>query len=269
MNRTALITGASSGIGAELAKIFAAGGYDLVLVARSGDSLDQLAAELQKNASIRVTVLAKDLSQPFTAEEIYTALQAQKIPVDILVNNAGYGTHGRFDRLDLGEELAMLEVNVLSLVKLTRLFLPGMVSRGYGRILNVGSTGSFSPTPLMASYGGSKAFVLFFSEALSEELKGTGVTVTALCPGVTRSGFQERSNVAGIPLLRGPVMTPREVAETGYRALVRGQAVIVPGFFNWLITFVVRISPRSVVRWASLRALKTDEETINKTVLHQ
>ena len=260
MNQTVLITGASSGIGAELAKIFAVEGYNLVLVARSEDKLNQLAATLQKNAPIQITVLAKDLSQPGAAEEIYTALQSQNIPVDILVNNAGYGTHGRFDRLDLGEELAMLEVNVLSLVKLTRLFLPGMIARGSGRILNVGSTGSFSPAPLMASYGGSKSFVLSFSEALSEELKGTGITVTALCPGATHSGFQERSNVVAIPMLRGPVMTAREVAVTGYRALMRGQVVIIPGFFNWLIAFFVRISPRALVRWSSLQMLKTGEE---------
>ncbi|HVN54689.1 MAG TPA: SDR family oxidoreductase [Anaerolineaceae bacterium] len=267
MNQTVLITGASSGIGAELVKIFAAEGCNLVLVARSEERLNQLAVELQKNAPIRATILAKDLSKPFAAEEIFTALQAQNISVDILVNSAGYGTHGRFDRLDLGEELAMLDVNVLSLVKLTRLFLPGMVVRGYGRILNLGSTGSFSPTPLMASYGGSKAFVLFFSEALSEELKGTGVTVTALCPGVTRSGFQERSNITGIRLLRGPVMTPQEVAQTGYQSLMRGQAVVIPGLFNWMISFLVRVFPRSLVRWASFQSLKSDLPSKNKPAM--
>ncbi len=266
MKETVLITGASGGIGAELSKLFAAGGRDLVLVARSQNKLNQLASDLQKAHPIRVTVLAKDLSDPAAPGEIFAALQAQNIAIDILVNNAGYGTHGPFEELDLTAELAMLELDVLSLVKLTRLFLPGMVARGHGRILNLGSTGSFAPVPLMADYGAAKAFVLSFSEALSEELRGKNVTVTALCPGVTITGFQERSNVQGMTMLRGPVQTAAEVARTGYNALMRGQAVAVPGLYNWLMAFSVRLVPRSLSRWMSHQLMKSEPQPKEGTV---
>ncbi len=255
MDRTVLITGASSGIGKALSKLFAADGYHLVLVARSEDSLRQLAAELGGAYSVRAAVLVKDMSQHSAPDEIYAELQSLGVTVDALVNCAGYGTHNRFDRSDLAEELAMIQVNATSLVHLTRLFLPGMLERGFGRILTVGSTGSFGPVPYMAAYGATKAFVLSFSEALSEEMKGTGVSVTALCPGVTITGFQERAQVHGTALLRGPVMTADEVALIGYKALMSGKVVVVPGAFNQLMTFSPRLVPRSLTRWLSARLL--------------
>ena len=258
MKKTALVTGASSGIGAALSRLFAAEGYDLVLVARSRPELDQLAAELSQKYGISVTVLAKDLTLPASAGEIYEALETRLIPVDILANIAGFGTYGEFASLDLKRELEMIQVDVVSMVQLTRLFLPGMLQRGFGRILNVGSTGSFAPVPLMSTYGGSKAFVLSFSEGLSEELKGTPVRVTALCPGVTRTGFQETARVNRVRLIRGPVMSAEQVARIGYKALMHGQAVVVPGFANQLLAFSVRFTPRSMARSLSRRMMEQE-----------
>lgn len=257
MNRTVLITGASSGIGKALSKLFAADGYNLVLVARSEDTLRQLAADLQVAYPVQAAVLVKDMSKPSAPDEIFAALQSQGVIVDVLVNSAGYGTHNRFERSNLAEELAMVQVNATSLMHLTRLFLPGMLERGFGRILNVGSTGSFAPTPYMATYGATKAFVLSFSEALSEELKGTDVHVTALCPGVTRTGFQDRAQVNGMVLLRGPVMTADEVARTGYKALMSGKPVVVPGAMNGLMAFSPRLVPRGLTRWVGARLMES------------
>jgi short-subunit dehydrogenase len=251
MSKCALITGASSGIGLELSKIFASEGYDLILVARNETKLNQLAAGLKQQHRRNIIVLAKDLSDPAAPEQIAETLQSQGVTIDVLVNNAGYGTHGEFVRSDPAEELRMIQVNLISLTHLTRLFLPGMVKRGHGRILNLGSTGSFAPTPGMAVYAATKAYVLSFSEALSEELKGSGVQVTALCPGVTLTGFQERAHVTNIRMLRGPAMSAREVAEAGYRSLMRGKTVVVPGFMNQLMAFFVRLTPRATVRQIS------------------
>ena len=251
MRRTALVTGASSGIGQALSKIFAAQGNDLVLVARSQAKLEEIAGELSKKYAVSATVLAKDLSEPSSAREIFESLEKQGLRVDYLVNNAGFGTYGAFASLDLQRELEMLQVDVVSLVQLTRLFLPGMLRGGFGRILNVGSTGSFAPVPLMSTYGASKAFVLSFSEGLSEELKGTPVRVTALCPGVTLTGFQETARVDRMRLVRGPAMSAEQVAQIGYQAMMRGQAVVVPGFANQVLAFSVRFTPRSMARWLS------------------
>jgi short-subunit dehydrogenase len=153
----------------------------------------------------------------------------------------------------------MVQVNVASLVQLTRLFLPGMLARGYGRILNLGSTGSFAPTPQMAVYGATKAFVLWFSEALGEELRGTPIRVTALCPGVTRTGFQERANVADTRLVAGPGLSAERVAREGFEALMRGRSVVVPGFWNWLMAQSVRFTPRTVALRLSNRLLQGEE----------
>ncbi len=255
MQKTVLITGASSGIGYELSKLFAADGANLVLVARSEGRLNEIASDLAQTYGVRVTVLAKDLSDPASPDEIFAALQAQSIGVDVLVNNAGFGTYGPFATIDWAEELRMLQVNMISLTHLTKLYLPGMIARRSGRILNVGSTGSFAPGPLMAAYCATKAYVLSLSEAISEEVRGTGVSVTALCPGVTRTGFQARANVEHIQLTSGSMMSARQVAEAGYKALMRGQAIVVPGFLNQLLVSSIRISPRSLVRRAAHRMM--------------
>jgi short-subunit dehydrogenase len=244
--KTALITGASGGIGYELSKLFAADGYGLVLVARSQEKLEQTATELSQGYGVNLMSLAMDLSDPAAPPEIYAALQAQSIRIDVLVNNAGFGVHGPFSQTDWAEELAMLHVNVVALTRLTKLLLPGMLERGWGRILNVGSTGSFAPAPLMAVYGASKAYVLSFSEALGEELRGTGVSVTALCPGVTRTGFQARAGVGGTRYVQSGAMSARQVAQIGYGALMRGRPVVVPGVSNSALIFLARFMPRGL-----------------------
>jgi len=254
--KTVLITGASSGIGYELSKLFAADGANLVLVARNEQRLNEIASDLAQTHGVRVTVLAKDLSDPASPDEIFAALQARSIVVDVLVNNAGFGTYGPFAQIDWDEELRMLQVNMVSLTHLTKLFLPGMIERRSGRILNVGSTGSFAPGPLMAAYCATKAYVLSLSEAISEEVRGTGVSVTALCPGVTRTGFQARAKVEQIQLTSGSMMSARQVAEAGYKALMRGQAIVVPGFLNQLLVFSARIAPRSLVRRVAHRMMQ-------------
>jgi len=238
---TALITGASSGIGLELARIFAGKGYGLVLVARNKQRLEEIAAEL-KPASVKV--IAKDLSLGGAAEEI----QRDVPKADVLVNNAGFTVFGKFAETPLAEELSMMQLNMTALVVLTKLYLPGMIGAGNGRILNVASTAAFQPGPLMAIYYATKAFVLSFSEAIGNELEGTGVTVTALCPGPTATGFQERGKMQESGLVKGKkIMDARTVAEVGYRALMAGKRVVIPGVKNKLLAQSIRVSPRSMV----------------------
>lgn len=238
---TALITGASGGIGLELARIFAEQGYALVLVARSRDRLEEIAAELKPTP---VQVFAKDLTLVGAAEGVL-----REVPkVDVLVNNAGYGVYGPFLKTPLDEELGMLQLNMTALVVLTKLYLPGMVASKNGKILNVASTAAFQPGPLMALYYATKAFVLSFSEAIGSELEGTGVTVTALCPGPTATGFQARTKLEKSRLFqRMKVMDARTVAEAGYRGLMAGKPVVIPGVMNKLLAQSVRFSPRTMV----------------------
>ncbi len=247
MNKTALITGASSGIGYELALLFARGGYDCILVARSQDKLRELADRLEREHHIKTLVVGKDLSKPTAVDEIYEEVTAAGLAVDVLVNNAGFPVFGLFVETDLMIELEMLQVNVVALTALTTLFLKGMVERRAGRILNLASTAAFLPGPLMAVYYASKAYVLSFSEALANELRGTGVTVTALCPGPTRTGFQKRGVMEDSRLVQGSIADAASVALAGYRGLMAGKTVVIPGFSNKLVPWVVRLSPRGVV----------------------
>lgn len=246
-SKTALITGASGGIGYELAKLFARDGYNLVLVARRESKLDQIKTDFEKQHGISVRVMAKDLSEPQAPEEIYRALQQDAVQIDMLVNNAGFTVYGEFAETNLKAELEMLQVNIVALTHLTKLFLPGMMERRHGRILNLASTAAFVPGPLMAIYYASKAYVLSFSEAIATELRGTGVTVTALCPGLTQTGFQKRGNLEGSRLLANPaVMGAATVARIGYRAMIKGRTTAIAGFSNWLMVQGVRFVPRKV-----------------------
>jgi uncharacterized protein len=247
MSKTALITGASSGIGYELALLYARDGFDCILVARSRDKLDALAARIEAEFRVRTLVLAKDLSKTTTVDEIFEEVTAASMPVDVLVNNAGFPVFGLFTDTNLESELEMLQVNVTALTQLTKLFLRGMVERRYGRILNLASTASFEPGPLMAVYYASKAYVLSFSEALANELRGTGVTVTALAPGPTRTGFQKRGQLEDSRLVQGDIADAQSVALAGYRGLMAGKTIVIPGFTNKLIPWIVRVSPRTVV----------------------
>jgi len=256
-SKTALITGASFGIGTELARIFAREGYNLVLVARTADKLRQIASELEKAHGTRSLILATDLTDPGSPAYVIDQTTRADIQVDVLVNNAGFGQYGFFAENDLEECLRQIQLNVTTLTHLTRLYLPGMIERKDGGVLNVASTAAFQPGPLMAVYFATKSYVLLFSEALANELNGTGVSVTCLCPGATATEFHKRANATGMRLLKFGSMDAHTVAEDGYRALMAGKPVVISGFKNWLLAQSVRFSPRRLV---TAIARKTQEE---------
>jgi hypothetical protein len=243
-----VVTGASSGIGYELCKLFARDGFPLLLTARHGDRLRAVAAELTAAHGIAVATCPADLTDPEAPGEIFAAAQQLPKPVQILVNNAGFGSYGPFVETALETTLQMLQVNIVALTHLTRLFLPDMVRRHAGGVLNLASTAGFAPGPLMAVYYASKAYVLHFSEALAEELRATGVHVTALCPGPTATGFESRAGLSESKLFSGrKVMDARSVALAGYRGFMRGQRLVVPGLWNKLLMQSIRFSPRRLV----------------------
>jgi short-subunit dehydrogenase len=245
--KTALITGASSGIGKGFAASFAADGYDLVLAARGVAKMEALGAELTRRHSVKVQVIGVDLETPSGAKALFDDVKARGLTIDALVNNAGYGSFGEFKDADLGAQLKMMHLNMDSLVSLTRLFLPDLIARK-GGILNVASTAAFQPGPLMAVYYATKSFVLFFSEAVAEELARDGVTVTTLCPGPTQSGFQEKAAAGDSGLFKGRRLpTSEAVAQYGFDSFQRGKRVVIPGLVNWLMAESVRFTPRRVM----------------------
>ncbi|HET9255246.1 MAG TPA: SDR family oxidoreductase [Pseudonocardiaceae bacterium] len=245
--RTALITGASAGLGAHFARLFAQDGHGLVLVARRRDKLDRLAAELGAARGVRTTVIAADLTDPKAPQHLHEELTQAGIEVEFLVNNAGFGASGRFADLDLSRQLDMIELNVTALTHLTGLFLPAMIRRRRGRVLNVSSSAGFLPGPYMATYYASKAYVLSFTEALAQELHGTGVTATALCPGATATEFAAAAEMGSAALFKG-VMAAAPVARYGYRAMLAGKTVAVPGVTMKLALQSLRVSPRWLAR---------------------
>lgn len=244
MNNWALITGASEGIGRELAELFAADRHNLILVARNEARLNLLATELRARHGIEVKVIAKDLSDAAAPQEIFDALR--DTPVAILVNNAGRGWHGAFADTGLEQSLAIMRLNMEALVRLTHLFVQPMRARRAGRILNVASIAAFQPGPMVNVYYASKAFVYNFSYALAVELKDSGVTVTTLCPGTTHTEFFTRGNFG--PMRAAFTMSARAVAEAGYRGLMRGRRVVIPGVTNQLVSALARRLP---VRWVT------------------
>jgi short-subunit dehydrogenase len=245
---TVLVTGASSGIGRELARCFAADGCRLILVARKRQALQALADELREAHKTQSEVFPADLSQPGAPARIFEHLQVNGTKVDVLVNNAGFGAVGAFAELAVERQLEMVQVNVTAVTHLTRLLLPGMIERHRGGILNVASTASFEPGPGMAVYYATKAFVLSLSEAVAEELAGTGVTVTALCPGPTETNFAEAANARTSPLFAKAAMSAESVAWVGHDAFRQGRVVAIAGFRNQLLAFSVRLAPSFVVR---------------------
>jgi short-subunit dehydrogenase len=245
--KTALITGASEGIGLELSRIFAREGYDLVLVARNREKLDELGEQLSASCGVSVKVIPKDLSARSAPDEIYEEVAESGITVDTLVNNAGYTIYGPFAENDFDEESKMLEVLIWAPTRLAKLFLPDMVKKGRGRILNTASTGSFIPCPNEALYCAGKAYLLFLSEAIAEELVGTGVTVTALCPGATRTRFFERSSTENLRVAKVGSMSAEQVAEIGYQALTSRRRYVVAGMQNKLLVWSTRLMPRRLL----------------------
>lgn len=253
MKTTALITGASAGIGAELARLFAADGHDLVLVARRREKLNALAAELAATHHVTAHVIAADLRETGAAERIVTELSSRGIVVDFLVNNAGFGTRGAFAESDLAREVELVQVNIVALIQLTRLLLPGMIARKSGRVLNLGSTAGFVPGPFMAVYYASKAFVNSFTEALAVELENTGVTATASCPGATATEFAHVSDTESAALFKSRVMGAKDVARNAYRAMHSRDVIAIAGFRNKMRIASLRLAPRSLVRKVAAR----------------
>jgi len=247
-NKTALITGGSAGIGFELAKCFAAHGHDLILVARGTDALEAAAGKIEGKYGVKAQTLTFDLADRESPQKLFDAVGAEGAHVDFLVNNAGFGLRGEFTDTDLNRELDMIQVNVAAVVELTKLFLPAMVKRKEGRVMNVASTAAFYPGPLSAIYYATKAFVLSFSEAIAEELRNTGVTVTALCPGPTETGFADRAGSSDSRLFTpAAVATAADVARFGYAAMLRGTRVAVPGIGNKVLMHADRLAPRRLV----------------------
>src|SRR5581483_4091678 len=238
----ALVTGASSGIGVELAKVLAREGHDLVLVARREPELSALADDVKSRYGADATVLSADLATADGPKHVFDTLSGKGIDVDVLVNNAGLGGHGRFWETDSQTEHNILAVNIVALTELTKLFLPGMVERGHGRVLNVASTAGFQPGPYMATYYASKSYVLLFTEAIAEELAGTGVTATALCPGVVQTGFQTAAEIDSDMLLqRSPGAKSAEyVAQAAYKGMSHGKRIVIPGTMNKIGTQSIR-----------------------------
>ena len=252
--QTALITGASGGIGYELAKLFARDRYNLVLVARNSDKLSKLADELQRECGVTVKTVALDLAEAPASQFLFDQMNREGINIDVLVNNAGYGTFGEFASMPLQDAVGQISLNVTALTTLARLFVPGMVERRSGKILNVASTAGFQPGPLMAVYYATKAYVISFSEALANELRPSGVTVTCFCPGATETGFAARAGNDKTRLFQKfGAMDAKTVAADGYRGLMKGRTLVISGMKNWLVAESVRFAPRKMVtaisRW--------------------
>lgn len=248
MKNTALITGASNGIGLELARVHAAKGDNLVLVARNLKKLEELKTELESAHKISVVILAKDLAARNSALDIYNEVKQKNIRIDYLINNAGFGDFGLFYETSWEKEEQMINLNISTLTHFTKLFIKDMVARGSGKIMNVASTAAFQSGPTMAVYYATKAYVLSFSEAIDNEVRSKGVTVTALCPGATESGFQEAAAMQESRLVKGRKLpTSREVAEYGYKAMMNGKTVAIHGLMNAIMANAVRFMPRSVV----------------------
>jgi short-subunit dehydrogenase len=245
---TALVTGASLGIGRELARVFAENGHPLVLSARSEDKLRELARELETRHGVRVDVVPADLGDPATPKRLFDEVAEKNLRIDYLVNNAGFGTTGPFLETDLGREMEMVRLNVAALTELSHRFGRGMAERRSGGILNIASTAAFQPGPNMAVYYATKAYVLSFSEALAEELRASGVRVAAYCPGPVDTEFARTAGNADSVLFRLGAARPEAVARDAYRSLMRGRAVTVQGVTNWIGVQLLRISPRFLVR---------------------
>lgn len=248
MNNTALITGASSGLGKEFAYIHAEQTGDLVIIARSEDKLLEVKQDIETNYQRSVYVIVKDLTQESAAKEIYDEIKANDIQIDYLINNAGFGGQGLFYKREWQQDLNMIKVNIIALTSLTRIFLPDFVQRGSGKILNVSSTASYMPGPLQAVYYATKAFVSSFSDALTEELRGTGVTVTALKPGATNTGFAKAAHVEDTALFQS-MASPKPVAQAGYTAMLKGKRDVIAGV-SWPLKILLPMAslfPKSIM----------------------
>jgi len=243
----ALITGASSGIGYELAKLFAKDKHNVILIARREERLKKLSRDLENDYKIKTLVIAKDLRQPQAAQEVYDLVKQNRITIDYLINNAGFIVYGSFSVTNWPEEHKMIQLHIVTLTNLIKLFLPDMLKRKNGKILNLGSTGSFVPGPFNAVYCATKNYILSLSEAIAEELYGTGVTVTALCPGGTKTEFAGKATSNNKSVYFFKSMEPNKVAQIGYKALMKGRRLVIPGMLYKIHIFSIRFTPRIIV----------------------
>jgi short-subunit dehydrogenase len=255
-----LITGASAGIGAALADVFAEHGHDLILVARRRDKLEARAVDLERRFRVKIACFSEDLADAQGPRRLFDAVTAQGLQVENLINNAGVGLYGKFATTDLDAELKMIQLNVTSVVELTKRFLPAMIQRRRGRVLNVASTAAFVPGPWMSIYYATKAFVLSFSQAIDYELKPNGISVTALCPGPTESEFKVRAGSQRSRLFEAFLMDAPTVARAGYDGMMKGKAVVIPGVRNKLIPVAARLIPRPLIATMSHRAARPSEK---------
>ena len=256
MKNTALITGASNGIGLELAKIHASKGGDLVLVARNKTKLQEIKNELESQFNVFVYIIIKDLSEVNAAQEVYDETSKQNIQIDYLINNAGFGDFGMYLETKWDKELQMINLNITTLTLFTKLYLQDMVKRGSGKIMNVASTAAFQPGPTMAVYCATKAYVLSFTEAVSNEVSDKGITITALCPGATETGFKTAGGMDESELFKGKKLpTAKEVADYGYTSMIKGKTVAIHGIMNYIISNSVRFIPRALVLKVSRKML--------------
>jgi len=261
---TALITGASSGFGYEFAKLFAKDGYDVILVSRNGEKLQDVAQEIKSQYDVRAIVIEKDLAKPGAAEELYNEVKKQHIELDVLINNAGVGERGFFTETDMEKELAIIQLNVVSLMTLTKLFLQDMVSRDKGKILQLASTASLAPLPLMAVYSGTKAFVYAFSNALINELKDSNVSMTILLPGASDTDFFHKAHAENTVIYNETSLSdPVDVAKDGYKALMKGKSKVVSGVKNKLQTALGNVMPEKSVT-KSMRKFMNESSNTEK-----
>lgn len=238
-SKTVLITGASSGIGRELSKFFAKDNYNLILTARNEQKLNDIAEKLTESYNSQITIIKKDLSKADSAEELYKEIKSRNLEIDILINNAGFGKSGPFCSGDTETYSEMIRLNILSLTILTKLFLKDMIKKGSGKILNVASTGAYVPGPYTAVYYATKAYVLSFTEAISNETKNTGINISVLCPGPTLSGFAERAGRENSKI----AMSSESVARIAYKGLIKNKKLIIPGFTNKMAVFFSKLLP--------------------------
>jgi len=256
MKNTALITGASNGIGLELAKIHASKGGDLVLVARNKSKLDELKSELEKQFGVSVYTIGKDLSAINSAQEVFEETNMHNIQIDYLINNAGFGDFGMFTETDWDKELQMINLNITTLTLFTKLYLKEMVKRRSGKIMNVASTAAFQSGPTMSVYCATKAYVLSFTEAVSNEVSDKGITVTALCPGATETGFQTAGGMDESKLFKGKKLpSAKQVADYGYKSMIKGKTVAIHGIMNNIMSNSIRFMPRAIVLKVSRKIL--------------
>lgn len=252
---TVLITGTTSGIGYELSKLFANDGFNLVLVSRDNERLRTQKEDLKRIYGVDIYTIAKDLSEVRASEDVFLEVKNQGIHIDILVNNAGFNESGSFQNTDIEKELRMIQVHITSLTHFTKLFLPGMIKNKYGKILNLGSTGSFAPCPFDAVYAATKAYVLSFSNAIRAELVGTGVTVSTLCPGATNTLFAKKANIQDTLLFKKFVMDPQKVASIAYHKFMNNKKVIITGLYNKMLVFSMFFIPDKILEKISMKLL--------------